>query len=154
MVALGPDFPRRVTCIGTNSIFPKVEVPDTVSILAEFPDGHTMIMVGSVANEQGLRDMIRGQKGTVYVAGGSQVVILPERQYADEFEPHTEEVPGPCESILEHQRNFFDCIRSGKVPNCNVDLAAKAQVVISLAEMSCKQSKMMSFDPEKLMITG
>ena len=42
----------------------------------------------------------------------------------------------PAEDVAAHEKNWFDCIRSNKEPNCNVDLSLRGQTVISLAEMS------------------
>jgi len=41
-----------------------------------------------------------------------------------------------AEDIRMHEKNWFDCIRNGKAPNANIDLAVRVQTVISLAEMS------------------
>jgi hypothetical protein len=70
----------------------------------------------------------------------------PERSFADEFEGLTENerrelgidpIKGmQHEDIRVHEKNWFDCIRSGKQPNAGIDLAIRVQTVISLAEMS------------------
>ena len=148
MKAIGPEYPKRVTCLGTMEIHKDREVADTTHIMVEFPGGYTMIIAGSTANEQGLQDMVRGHKATMYF-GGDKIEIRPERPYADEIEAATVGVTGPGESCEEHQKNFYDCIRTGAKPNCDVDLATKVQTIVSLAEMSYRQGKTMSFDPEK-----
>jgi hypothetical protein len=40
------------------------------------------------------------------------------------------------EDIRAHEKNWFECIRSGKTPNADIELAIRVQTVISLAEMS------------------
>lgn len=92
--------------------------------------------------------MIRGNKATIYFGGG-KVEIRPERPYADEIDAAEVPVVGPGEDIAEHQRNWFDCIRTGKTPNCNIDIATKVQTIVCLAEESWKKNKMMNFDPIK-----
>jgi hypothetical protein len=59
---------------------------------------------------------------------------------------------GSGEDIGAHERNFLEAIRTGKKPNCDIDLATKVQVTISLAEMSYRQNKMMQFDPVKMQL--
>jgi predicted dehydrogenase len=152
MKALGPEFPKRVTCIGTRSVHTDREVPDTQHIIAEFPSGYTMVVVGSTANEQGISDVIRGHKAAIYI-GESSLELKPERPFADEIDPTTINITEPIEDLAAHHKDFFDCIRSGKTPNCDVELAAKAQVVISLAEISCRDNKIMCFDSDKLRTT-
>jgi hypothetical protein len=83
--------------------------------------------------------------------GGNGVEIRPERTYADEVEGMKEQV-GSGEDIAAHERNFFDAVRTGKKPNCDIDLATKVQVTISMAEMSYRENKMMRFDPVKMQL--
>src|SRR6185503_6755059 len=67
MLATGsPEFPRRVTCTGTRKVSTDREIPDTTHLLAEFPSGLTFCVAGSTVNEQGLQEMIRGRKGSVF----------------------------------------------------------------------------------------
>ena len=146
--AIGPEYPKRVTCLGTMEIHKDREVADTTHIMVEFPGGYTMFIAGSTANEQGLQDMIRGHKATLYF-GGDKIQLNPERPYADEIEAQAVDVQGPSESVEEHQKNFYSCIRTGAKPNCDVELATKVQTIVSLAEMSYRQGKTMGFDPEK-----
>ena len=67
----------------------------------------------------------------------------------DEIDQEDVEIVGPGENQSEHQRNWFHCIRTGETPNCNIDLAAKVQTVVCLAEMAWLQGKTMNFDPIK-----
>ena len=52
-----------------------------------------------------------------------------------------------------HEKNWFDCIRDGKAPNANIDLATKVQTVISLGEMSERLGVACKFDPKTRKIT-
>ncbi len=60
---------------------------------------------------------------------------MPQREFGDEIDPESFANLQP-EEIRVHEKNWFDCIRSGKKPNANIDLAIRVQTVISLAEMS------------------
>lgn len=151
LVAIGPEFPTRVAC--TGGIYHSSndrEVPDTTHMIADFPSGHTIVIAGSTVNEQGLEDMIRGHKATMYL-GGNAIEIRPERPFSDEVEGSREQI-GTGEDIGAHERDFLAAIRTGKKPNCDIDLATMTQVTISLAEMSYRQSKMMRFDPQKMQL--
>ncbi len=138
-----PEFPVRVNCIGCEHGFvherpegtPERDVPESVQVLAEFPSGLTMIVASSSVNEQGFPDIIRGHKATLYF-GGNRVELKPERPFADEIDPESFDNLTPGEDIGEHEKNWFSCIRSGKQPNANIDLAVRVQTIISLAEMS------------------
>ena len=55
-------------------------------------------------------------------------------------------MPQPPERIPTLEKNFFDCIRSGKTPVANVELAIRAQTVLCLAEMSERLGLALFFD--------
>jgi len=139
-----PEFPTRVACIGTRKIHsdkltpetPERDVPESVQLLAEFPSGLTLIVASSSVNEQGFQEIIRGHKATIYI-GGKRVELKPERPFADEIDaPEPFDIPPLGEEIPEHEKNWFSCIRTGKQPNGNIELAVRVQTIVSLAEMS------------------
>jgi hypothetical protein len=106
-------------------------------VLAEFPSGLTFVIAGTTVNEQGLPDIIRGRKATVYLAASAnQAQLKPEKLFAEEMDAEEFSDPAPYGKIENLHRNFYDCIRSGGVPYCNAELAVKANTVLALAEMS------------------
>lgn len=123
---------------------PDRDVPDFTTITCDFGSS-TMIAMSSTINEQGWPDCVRGNKGTIYF-GGNTVEIKPERVWADEVEFY-EEQAGEGENIVAHQKNFFDCIRTGGTPNAHIELAARVQTMITLAELSYRNNVMFTFDP-------
>lgn len=151
MTVLGPEYPLRVACVGTKVVHPDRDVADNTQLIVEFPSGHTMVIVGATSNEQGLPDMVRGHKATMYLSG-NKVEIKPERPYADQIEPQTVDVTGPGGSLGAHHKNFYNSIRGIELPKCGIDLATKVQTIVCMAEMSWKQNKMINFDPVKLKI--
>ena len=146
LIASGnPEYPVRVTAIGTQ-LGRDREVPDTVQVLAEFPSGWSMLFVGSTVNEQGMQDMFRGHKATIYF--GNSVEIKPERWASEEIEEAKIPVQGVTwESHEDHEKNWLDAIRGTVAKtNCDIDLATKVQTIVSLAEMSLRLKKTMLFD--------
>lgn len=147
-------FPKRVACVGADccntdeGYGEKRDVADFTMMTAEFPSGAQIYLLGSTVNEQGIPDMIRGNKATLYFGGG-KVEVRPERPWADEIEQEDVPVVGPGESHDVHRLNWLECIRNGKEPNCGIDLGLRVQTIVSLAEMSYRQSKMALFDPDK-----
>jgi predicted dehydrogenase len=143
MLATGnPEFPVRVAALGTRKVetdkltpgTPMRDSPEILQLIAEFPSGMVMHITSSTVNEVGTQEMIRGQKATLTM-GGNLVELKPERPFSEEIEPDRSE-PFPPEFIPVHHKNWFDCIRSGKAPNANIDLAIRVQTVVSLGEMS------------------
>jgi predicted dehydrogenase len=147
LIASGnPEFPTRVSAIGTR-LQDDRDVDTTIQVNAEFPSKWTMLFIGSTVNEQGVQDMFRGQKGTIYFGNG--ITIKPERPFAEEVDEANIAVDGVTfESHEEHEKNWLAAIRANdpSMANCNVDLAIKAQTIISLAEMSIRWNKTMLFD--------
>lgn len=148
MLATGnPEFPRRVCCTGTRKVSTDREIPDTTHVLAEFPSGLTYLIVGSTVNEQGLSDMIRGRKATLYFsASQNKVELKPERVFAEELDAESFNDQSPIGKIERLEKNFFDCIRHGGTPFCNVDLAVRVNTVLCLAEMSERMGLALFFD--------
>jgi predicted dehydrogenase len=161
MLATGnPQFPVRVACIGTKPVETDKLTPDTrlrdspeiAQLIAEFPSGMVMHITSSTVNEVGTQEMIRGHKATLTMAG-NLVQLKPERPFTEEIDPETSEA-FPIETIPAHHKNWFDCIRSGKEPNANIDLAIKVQTVISLGEMSERLKIVCLFDEKTRKITS
>ena len=104
-------------------------------------------MAGTTVNEQGLPDILRGRKGTLYFASSqNKLELKPEGIFSDELDAETFQDPQPPERIELLEKNFFDCIRSGKTPMANIELAIRAQTVLSLAEMSERLGMACFFD--------
>ena len=148
-------FPMRVSSLGgiyglqqraDDAKKPDREVPDLTTLMVDFPGGPSIMLLGSTVNEQGLQDVIRGTKGSVYF-GGTSVEVKPERVWSEEVDPSTKQV-GIGEPVPVHQKNFIDCIRNGGTPNCSVDLATRVQVMITLGDLSYQKGKTFHFDPK------
>jgi predicted dehydrogenase len=153
MIATGnPEWPRRVVCTGTKRVSTDREISDTTHILAEFPGGLTCVIVGTTVNEAGLQDMIRGRQGTLYFSG-NRLELRPERIFADEVDTDTFTDTNEVGKIENMHRNFFECIRNGGTPYGHVELAAKANTVLGLAEMSERMNLALLFDPTTRQIT-
>jgi len=127
----------RVVCTGTRKVSTNRDITDTTHVLAEFPSGLTFVIAGTTVNEVGLPDMIRGRRATIHLSSSAnQANLQPEKNFveeldAEEFRDHAEH--GRVENL---HINFFDCIRTGATPYCNVDVVVRANTVLALAEMS------------------
>lgn len=142
-----PEFPSRVAATGTRKISTDRDITDTTHLLAEFPSGLTLLVAGSTVNEQGLPDVLRGRKATIYFASSqNKVELKPERIFADELEAEAFSDPRPVDDLARLEKNWFDCIRTGGTPFANVELAIRTHTVLCLAEMSERLSMTLLFD--------
>jgi len=158
MIAMNiTEFPKRIACLGGNLCntdegnAERRDVADATMCTVEFPSGAMIYLAGSTVNEQGIPDMIRGNKATLYFGGG-KVQIRPERPFADEIESSDEPVVGPGENHREHHKSFINAIRTNSQPSCPIELGVRVQTIVSLAEKSYRESKMLNFDPVNLRV--
>ena len=159
MLATGnPQFPTRVVSLGATVVHadatppgnPPRDVPEQVEVLAEFPSGMTMVIVVSTVNARSPGFTIYGHKASLEIgSSGERIQLIPEKPYSDDIDLQNFDGLSPTESVPEHEKNWFECIRSGKQPNANIDLAIRAQVVISLAEMSNRLNMMCLWDEKE-----
>lgn len=162
MLASGsPEFPSRVVCIGTHNVHsdlavagtPEREVPEHMQFLAEFPSGYLITIACSSVNAKSPGFVLYGHKATMEIgSSGERIGLVPEKEFADDIDPQTFTGMQP-EDIRVHEKNWFDCIRSGKAPNADIDLAIRVQTVISLAEMSDRLKTACLFDEKTHKIT-
>src|SRR5262245_171488 len=106
MATGNPEFPRRVACTATRKVSTDREIPDTTHLLAEMPSGLTFCVAGSTINEQGLPEIIRGRKATLYFASQNRVELKPERPFTDEIDVESFGDGGKVGDLARHEKNF------------------------------------------------
>ena len=61
-----PQYPSKVMASGGKYAFmDEREVPDTFHLLAEYPEGHSLVLSSSMGNSQHIPGLIRGHEGTI-----------------------------------------------------------------------------------------
>ena len=149
VMAINPGWPTRVTAAGGHYVDKVMENHDQENIAIEFENEHTMIVAGSTANEVGLETVIRGHRGNLYV-GGRNLVLRPERIFADEVDEQTIEGEDHGDDQDELRLHWLAAIR-GRLPSPSpVELAAKVMVVVDLATRSLWEGAAFGFDPKTM----
>lgn len=143
-IALGPEFPVRVSATGGIYVFHDREVPDTFHVLIEYPTGHSVVLVSSMCNDESLPDRICGHEATITFEGG-HVVVTPQGAYADERAA----MRVPRQPRSDHLHNFLECVRSRKQPHLNAQAGYRVMVAIALSVMAYREGRTIHFDPEK-----
>ena len=163
MLATGrPEFPTRVVAFGSNSVHtdqqarpaaPERDVPEQIELIAEFASGLHLLVTTSTINWNGLPSVIRGHKAVLEM-GVDSVELKPQQEFSLDIPPerHSQLLPSG-QKISEMEKNWFDCIRSCKLPIGNIELALRVQTVISLAEMSHRLNVACLFDERSRKIT-
>jgi predicted dehydrogenase len=164
MFATGnPEFPTRVVCLGSKNVHSdqgitgtrERDCPEHLELLAEFPSGLTMVIVSGTVTARSPGFVIYGHHACLEIGtSGERVEVKPEKDFSDDVDLQTFDGLKPNEDIGAHEANWFDSIRNNAQPNAGIDLAIRAQTVISLAEMSNRLNMMCLFDEKTRKITS
>lgn len=167
-----PQYPTKVMASGGKYVFTNDrEVPDTFHLLAEYPEGHSLVLSSSMANSQHIPGLIRGHEGTIIMVehgmferATPNIIVRPElvrplpeagqqrRGPAAPFPDYkfgAEEIKIPVEQydmMQAHIGNFLQCMRTREKPHLDVETAAHAQILISLAVDSYRDGHVKYWD--------
>ncbi len=162
-----PQFPHKVSAGGGIYIFKdEREVPDTFHLIADYSAGHSLVLSSSMANSEHIPGLIRGHEGTLIMVehgrfegfspyltvkpevirrGGEPKTLTPE--YEAKFGKVLFKIAVEDNNAMQaHVTNFLSCIRTRQQPTLHVDIAARAQCVITMAVQSYRQGKVLYFD--------
>ncbi len=163
-----PQFPTKVIASGGKYIFKDDrEVPDTFNLMADYAEGHSLVLSSSMANSQHIPGLIRGHEGTIimvehgmFEGSTPDITIRPERIRVEGQEERTvfpgykfgkEEIKIPVaqyDMMQAHIGNFLACMRSRQKPHLDVETAAHAQIVINLAVESYRDGRVKYWDEQ------
>jgi predicted dehydrogenase len=144
--ALGVTFPKAVVAVGGKYRYDEErEVPDTFDMLIQYPEGITVAVLGTIANEWGLPSLIRGYDATMLFEGPG-IVIQPQSGVKKERIEVKRERGG---SDHEHMRNFIECIRTRRKPLSDIELGYYVQTALIMGMLSFLHGKVATFDPQK-----
>jgi predicted dehydrogenase len=118
------------------------EVPDTMSVTLQQPEEILISWVSGAGNNQlGIGEDVLGTHGSISRA--SQVRYIPQKINR----PTATEMTGRAAHTPQaHMQNFFDCIRSGKEPNCPFDLGSRVSVACRMAVDSYRAGRALRWD--------
>lgn len=152
-------IPRNVTMAGYNYLSPDMEVPDTMDVSMDQPEhlGFTWnsIFGNNYYGEEG-NDLALGDKGTIlrvnekvtFLAQGTRGAVKAETSASPGKEP---DIIGSSEDddTTAHMRNFFECVRSRKEPNCPFELGFRSAIACQMAVASLRQGRTVQWNAEE-----
>jgi predicted dehydrogenase len=167
-----PQYPVKVMASGGKYVFvDDREVPDTFHLLAEYPEGHSLVLSSSMANSQHIPGLIRGHEGTIIMVEHGKfeeptpnIIVRPESvRLPDPANPGEHHKHGPFpdykfgsdeikiavdqyDMMQAHVGNFLQCMRTRQKPHLDVETAAHAQILISLAVDSYREGRVKYWD--------
>lgn len=144
--SLGLTFPDKVVATGGKFQFPnsKAEIPDTFNMLLDYPEGLTVQLVSSMANDTPVDHLLRGHKATLEFTR-TGFTITPQRLYAGESEPATYEKKG-AEDLTLHHKNLQAAIRTNAPLKCDCMLGYYGVVAARMGVESYRRRKYLAWD--------
>src|SRR4051794_8258820 len=144
--SIGLKFPEHGVGAGGKWEFKdsKAEIPDTFNVLLDYPEGLTVQLISSMANDTGVDHLIRGHKATLEF-NRTGFTITPQELFKDEVKPVTHTKTG-AEDLVLHHRNLQNAIRKDEPLNCDVQLGYYGVVASEMGVQSYRQKKYMKWD--------
>ncbi len=155
---LGLDVP--IAAYMTGGVFGEKdgrEVPDTISLMLEYPD-LTVNWQSTFENRQfGLGERLTGSDGSIEHVSGSNDMVTGRSVDGVNFYP--EKINQPDAVAVKgtapgynHMQNWFDCIRSRKEPNAPVMTGYKSATACHMANLAYQQKRRITFEEAKTMV--
>jgi predicted dehydrogenase len=143
-------IPTAVTTVGGIYLWKDGrEVPDTMSVNMQHSEELLFTWDSGFGNALlGITEHVLGTDGTI--VNGSEmdeaIRYVPEKANR----PNGAEVVGQRRTpATAHMQNFLDCIRSGKEPNCPVELGYRVAIATRMSVDSYRQGRKLRWDPDK-----
>jgi predicted dehydrogenase len=124
------------------------ETPDTVSVSLQQPEEILINWVSGFGNNQlGVSEDVLGTHGTISRAAQVRYIAQKTNQPSKTNRPAPGEIAGRSAHVPHaHMENFFDCVRSGKEPNCPFDLGFRVSVACRMAVDSYRLGRALRWD--------
>ncbi len=121
------------------------EVPDTMSVAMEHIEEILFSWDSGFGNNHlGTSEEVLGTDGTL--SRGQQIRYSPQKVNL----PDAPEVPGQTRTLPNaHMRDFLECIRTGREPNCPFELGFRVSIACRMAVESYRQGRTVRWDPVK-----
>ena len=147
-------IPSSVTMTGGNYLSPEMEVPDTMDVSMNQSENILFTwnsMFGNNYFGEG-DDLVLGNKGTIHRSERGEVRYFPQGARSREKEASSGKPPdivGGSDDTDLHMRNFLDCVRSRKEPNCPLEIGFRSAIACQMAVASYRQGRTVRWDEKR-----
>jgi predicted dehydrogenase len=158
--AMDVEYPTRVVSAGGRYHFQDDwETPDTQTITFDFADNKSMTWEGRSCNNypiegSGRGVIIYGDQGTFVNTGNDDYKIFDlKNTLIKEVKPEavtdTIDKTGPGQKLdAHHLNNFLDSIRTGNLPNADIESGHKSVLLCHLGNIAQRVGRALNCDPE------
>ncbi len=153
--ALGLTFPERAVAAGGTWEFTRsrAEVPDTFNVALDYPDGPSVLLISSMANDTPVDHVLRGHKATLHF-NETGFVIRPQKLFEREVAEIVHRKTG-AEDVKLHHRNLMNAIRNDEPINCDCMLGYYGVVASEMGVQAFRHQKYARWDRAKeRIVTG
>jgi predicted dehydrogenase len=158
--ALGMDESGPVEAVASAAFNPQklYETPTTFHITYKYASG-TVVECDSGGNKEKYKSgaTFEGEKGTIYVNRGA-LTFTPEsleEEALKDGEIHLyPDLQSRAKLRSPHHANWLDCIKTRKLPVCDVSVGHHSSVVCHLGNIAVRTGKKVQWDPAKEQIIG
>ncbi len=149
--ALDLKFPDRAVAVGGKWEFrdSAAEIPDTFNLMLDYPEGLSVVVLSSMANDTPIPHVIRGHEATLEFNREGFVIRPQERFNKEGDKPQVVHKKTGGEDITLHHRNLQNAIRGGEALKCDVVTGYYGVVAVRLAVDSYRKSKYMKWDARR-----
>jgi len=146
--ALDPGEPLAVSASGSDPLDNMVTTPGFMDAEFEFRGlkMHWSSRVPDVrgAEGRGLGIQFVGTQGELVADYDTRLIFLDGKQHDD-----VPEVPVSLPRSPGHQRNFLDCVKSGKQPESNITHASRMTLPMHMATIAYRLGRKLTWDPAR-----
>ncbi len=151
---MNSSFPIAVSCAGGKPHLENVEIPETTSMLIEYPEDYLAVFtVGyramryNAANDQ--MKQFHGSKARFDV-GRESWALFPQSNEIEMKAALERKQFGSFErATRQHIANFLDCVRTRKEPNAPVEAGQSTSVVLSMAIEALRSGRRMKWNASR-----
>ncbi|MFQ5738324.1 MAG: Gfo/Idh/MocA family protein [Acidobacteriota bacterium] len=154
------EFPQRVNANGGLYLLKDGrDIPDVFLMSVDYPSDFTVNLISVLTNNTPVPTRIYGQYGTIEIMTnmdgtdrGGEMNVTGNGDFVKEFKQMNggyTKLTLPGDERPHLRGNFFECIRNGGIPYCNVDLGTATMVAIKMGVESYRQSKTLLWDAQR-----
>jgi predicted dehydrogenase len=119
------------------------EVPDTMNVSMVHSEELLFTWDSGFGNNHlGVTEEVLGTDGTI--SRSQQIRYTPQKVNRKDLSEVLGNTPTPQNA---HMRDFLDCIRTGKTPNCPLDVGFRTSIACRMAVESYLQGRTVKWDP-------
>ncbi|HID78053.1 MAG TPA: Gfo/Idh/MocA family oxidoreductase [Planctomycetaceae bacterium] len=138
------DYPQRVLGGGGTFQYDR-EVPDQCNIIADYPDGPSVVMMNSLSNYTGIETKIRGTHGIIILTSrGIRIVPIDPKTNKE-----TEEIFFKWNGMGDTAklwRNLLECVKTRQQPFSPISAAVRVQAPLSMGIIGHRENKVVKFN--------